>query len=75
MWGAFYDNVHAGRLEVSNLKARRTATAALRRLGILFTLIGDIFTIPAITTRQYEAVLTDLGEAGQPGKDWNFPLD
>lgn len=75
MWGAYHDNVHADRLEVTNLKARRAATAALRRLGVLFTLVENTFHIPAVTTRQYDAVLTALGEVGQPGTDWNFPLD
>jgi hypothetical protein len=69
---------YAGLLEVWNQACYDAAEAALRSAGVKFDrhdAAQPWFDVAAITAGQYAAVLNALHAAGEPGVDWNFPLD
>jgi len=71
-------SVYSGYIELWTDECAQVAENALRAAGVSFTRRGVHYPrldVELITAGQYAAVVDALHEAGEPGVDWNFPVD
>ena len=76
------DNIsYTGQIDLWTHDCRIAADRVLKELGLAESVtIVDRTTswtygVPAITAVQYDRVIDALTPIGEPGVDWNFPLD
>jgi hypothetical protein len=68
-----------GCLCIHNADLHATAVAVLERFHVAYVCRdpdGIVwYEVTAITAQQYDAVIEALSDCGEPGIDWDFPLE